>query len=281
MKTKKMMGIFLSLGMFLAFFGAGISKDTIVESKWAVTPPTIDGGIADWSGDTLVPDKSHQIEYGIRNDAKDLYILLMFKDPKFLSSVERTGMTVYLNAQGKKSKDFGIRFLRKNITADQLIATLEKAGETLTPERKAEIKQRPMYQMFDVAIVNKKGDEVKIEAQPGTIEPASFRPGRDGKTMIYEFRIPLAAKTVTPFGIGAESGKNIKIGFEWGGMTKEERNARLAGLGEMRATAGSVGDVTDKEGTSVQEPGGPGFDSVMRGPKKYDFWADVKLAVNQ
>jgi len=280
MKTTKMMAVFMSLGMLLAFFGTGISKDKLVESKWTAAPLVIDGAVADWSGDTFVLEKNLQIEYGIRNDAKDLYVVIMFKDPKFLSSIDRTGLTVYLDAQGKKSKNFGIRFQRQNITADQLIATMEKAGEALTPERKTEIKQRPMYQMFHAAIVNKKGEEVKIEAPPSADTlPAAFRQGRDGNTVIYEIRAPLAARTSTPFGIGTEPGKTIKVGFEWGGLTKEERNARLARMGEMQAMSAGAGDLTEEN--SVNEPGGSGLDSIRRGPKKFDCWADVKLAVNQ
>jgi len=279
MKKKPMFVLIIGCGMFLALASAGAAKDPVVQSKWTTAPPALDGAVADWSGETFVLNKSLKIEYGVRNDADNLYVLLMFKDPQFLSSIDRTGLTVYVDAQGKKKKDFGIKFQRKNLTADQLIDTLEKSGETLTEERKAEIKQRSMYQLYHAAIVDKKGEEVKTESIPQGGHSASFRSGRDGQVVTYELRIPLAARTVTPHGIGTEPGKGIKIGFEWGGMTPEEREARLKGMGAMTASSGRAGDITEE--TSVEAPGGAGFESVMRGPKKFDFWADILLAVSQ
>ena len=96
--------------------------------------------------------------------------------------------------------------------------------------------------------------------------------------MVYEFRVPLASRDVHPAGVGSGPGETIKLGFEWGGMTKEMR-AAMMGRDEMPDQS-RVSD-EDARGERAQDEGAGSSPSLARsvqGPKQYSFWVDLKLA---
>lgn len=273
MNAKKLM-THISLVIFMFVISTiGFSKDKSVESKWAAQPPTIDGLDDDWKEIVLTSEKKVKVDYAIRNNAQNLYVLFVFKNPKFLSTINATGITLYFNTEGKKKKDHSFYFIRKQVGPDELIAYLERRGETLTEEQIQTIKAKPAYVVYMAERQEKKGKEViKATQIPGTLKPA-FKINIKGKEVIYEFRVPLAKSEISPLGIGAEPGHTVKIGFEWGGMTKAvaERMKRQGGniAGEGNVYRGNIRD------TGSAPRGTRGM------PKKYSFWVDIKLAQNQ
>jgi len=255
------------------------TADTVVESRWAAEPLRVDGVILEWIQTVMSQQKNLSIEYAFENDARNFYGVLVFKDPRYLSSIEMTGITLYFGPAGKKQKDFGVRFRQKNATADELIGMLEKQGQALTEEKRAEIKTKPMYFLFEADAVNKKGDIIPLPETQGNVDPPVFRisRGQDG-SMVYEFRVPLASRDVHPAGVGSGPGESIKLGFEWGGMTKE-----------IRAAMGGRGDLPDQSRVSDEDARGeraqdesagssPTLARSTQGPKQYSFWVDLKLA---
>lgn len=249
---------------------AFLSADQAVQSQWAASPPSIDGQIEDWQGDTMTFEKKVGVEYALRNDGSNLYILFVFKDPKYLSSIEMTGLTMYANTSGKKDKDFAVRFVKKMVSGEELVAYLEKQGQPLAEERKQELIGKPQFVIFAATAINKKGEEIFPSGLVPDVDLPGFRYGRQQDQIVYELQIPLCSRDHHPAGIGADPGKSVKIGFEWGGMTDEMR-AAMRGRGGgtdwagERATGRYTGQVPD----------------VAKGPKKYSFWADAQLAAAQ
>ena len=259
--------------ILLLLVSISLSAENIVQSTWPRSPVLIDGQIGDWSGGAVSSEKSAGVDYAFRNDGRDLYVLLVFKDPKFLSSIDMTGITLYASTAGKKDKDWGVKFIRKTVTGQQLIDYMEKMGQPLAEQRKLELQDKPQLVLFTGTAVNKKGEEVYPSGPVQGIDLPGFRTGRQENSVIYEFRVPLASRDAHPSGIGAEPGKEIKIGFEWGGMTKEMREAMR---GQTRGTTTGADANRDEvtTGTYLGSPPSTG----PAGPKKYSFWVDVKLA---
>jgi len=276
MKKTRLLSGLLMVFLILLFSPVVLPAENAVQSKWAASPPRIDGLNEEWLEDSMSFEKKVAVEYAFRNDDRNLYVLFIFKNPKFLSSVDMTGITLYFNTPGKKSKDYGVRFVKKMVSGDQLIAYMESQGFTLTEEKKQEIKAKPQYVLLDAVAVNKKGEEILPKKAPQGIDPPAFWIMTQQNIVAYEFRIPLASRELHPAGIGTEPGKDIKVGFEWGGMTKEmkEKMQRPRGAGGTstgadlyaeKATGDYLGQIPD----------------VTTGPKKYSFWVDVKLAKAQ
>lgn len=281
MKGKKILSYISILLAVFIHFHPGFSKEKLVQSTWTSLPAAIDASGEEWSGDVLASEESAAVDFAFRNDAGNLYLLFIIKDRNFLSTVEATGITIYYNAEGKKKKDRGIRFFKRKATPDELILALERQGQILSEEQKEEIKSKSSYLLYDCELIEKKKVS-PIEILPGTeSEPPTFKHAKKGEMSVFEFRIPLSQEN-QPAGIGVGPGGTFKIGFEWGGLTKEMQAARLA-----RTTAASERgverDTASEDHARGSETGGfatsgPSSGLSRTSPKKYSFWLDVKLA---
>jgi len=267
------------IGAVLCLLSAAWAAGTVVESRWAAEPPRVDGQAVEWGQDVMSSQKNLSVDFAFRNDAINLYVLVVFKDPRFLSSIDMTGITLYFSPVGRKQKDFGVRFKRKNATADELIGMLEKQGQTLTEEKKTEIKAKPMYFLFEADAVNKKGDLTPTPEAQGDVERPVFRLSKSTEGfMVYEFRVPLASRDVHPAGVGSGPGKSIKVGFEWGGVTKEMRAAMMGGEGMPDQSRVSDEDARGERAENESAGSSPSLARSAQGPKQYSFWVDLKLA---
>jgi len=258
------------------------AKDKIIESKWAAMPLQIDGQTAEWAQDVLETSKSEQVSYAFKNDANYLYVLFIFNESKTLSSISATGMTFWINTEGKEKKNYGMRFYPKTITGEMLVKDMEKQGETIPEEKKQELlKSKSPFRLFACDAVNKKGE---IIPHPGK-GMATFRTGRVEKNTVYEFVIPIALLSdpvsQTPFDVA----KPFKLGFDWGGMTDEMKKAQAANLGDQGARASTSEANLESQ---LREGEGSGFrtpDSSLTGMrskfKRHESWIDLKIAQAQ
>ncbi|HMA54422.1 MAG TPA: hypothetical protein VKT17_08160, partial [Acidobacteriota bacterium] len=255
------------------------AKDAVVESLWTARPLTVDGVAQEWEDANPVFDKASGAQYALKNDGQDLYIVMVLRDQVGRSTIDYTGMKIFVTAGPKKSKDTGVLFMQKSLTPDELIASLEKKGETLTDERKAEIRKQTKYAVFvEEAITPKKGAAAS-ETDAG-LAPALFRSVQKGQVSVYEFKIPLSR--IGEQGSPVQPGSAIKVGFEWGGMTKEIMKNLMADRASSGAMArqsqgSSDSGFRDNSGEGGYE--GPDF-SYSRDKRfaKHSFWIDVKLA---
>jgi hypothetical protein len=244
----------LLLSLVLIASASKSSHDLGARSVWAAKAMAIDGLASDWAGDPMAVHEGTKAEIAFRNDADDLYILLTFRDAKFLSTLEKSGLKVYFN-----KKDRGIKFARLMLSSDQLIARRKSQGRNLSDEQIAAIKAEPFHTLLLYDIINKKDREMVAAAKPALFP--DFNAVKSGDVWTFEFKIPLARNENQPFGVGAEPGGDAKIGIEWGGRTElpTEQEAQFS--------------------RSMSDRDRPGQDSqVRKGWPKYVFWVAVNLA---
>lgn len=268
----------------LVFAVRGTGNDRIVVSPWAETAVTIDGHNTDWAEATLQTMKNLKIDYAFKNDGSDLYVLFIFNDPRFLSSIEATGMTLYFAAEKQKGTDHGLRFMKKAVTSQELVAFFEKEGQQLTEEKKQGILSRPGHTIFECNLVNKKGRVLTKNVGRIFPNPPAFDLAKREGSVVYEFRIPLSKTGTQPAGIGAEPGTALKVGFSWGGVTPEMRDAIAKQSGYSGGRAGTEASSFDIITEDIGLEGGGGGSSfgsrmaqLQRTTKKYEFWVDVLL----
>jgi hypothetical protein len=263
----------LILGSALAV-GAGQS---VVTSVWTDQPVAVDGLKSDWQGIALTEWKKNAVSYAFRNDGETLYVLLVIQDPKYKSTIEQTGVTLYFDAQGAKAKDYGVLFKRLRLNPEEYIAHLEKQGP-VSDEDKAGIRQKAGFYLFHHQVLDRKGKPVPAVSE-ASARPAVFKYAPDGQAVAYEFSVPLLRGSDLVAGVAPGTGGSIEVGFEWGGETAEMRAAAAKRLREGANTA------NEQVGGGL---GGQSLDSGPRGagpaakkppsPKKYAFWTTVKLA---
>lgn len=278
MKQKEVLNNLFLVFMILALCVPSIAKDKIVKSEWTASPVKIDGSNNDWDSSALIAQKKVDVDYAFMNDAENLYILFIFKNSKYLSSISMTGMKILFSPEGKKVKDYGIRFIVKKISADDYIALLEKERGPAPEAKKEQIRANPAYVLYGHEMISKEPSEGLKLTGP------VFRSKRQQGTFIYEFSIPLEKLAELSSEIGAEPGKSIQVGFEWGGMNAEIKKALAARIGD-----GVVQAQDQKAGGLTSERRGSGLGGVensrsrleqmrrMR-PKKHSFWVSLKLA---
>lgn len=286
MKHSKIMYSFFLCFVILAFCSLGIAKDKVVQSQWTATPPTIDGSNSDWEGGTLTLYKKVQVDYAFRNDADNLYVIFIFNEPRkilskqsVMSTIRDSGITLWFNTDGKKKKNYGIRFAIKTVSADNYIQIVERMmGETMPEEKRQQIKAKESYQIFHNEVIDKEGEAPAITSGP-TAPAFGTSGGRE--QVIYEFKVPLKKDETHPVGIGAQPGGSLTIGFEWGGTTKEMRQDRLT----KQVAGGSRGTSGGATRGMASERGESGSTRLgtMSGLRAitYIFWSDVQLADKQ
>jgi hypothetical protein len=292
MKQKRMALCALSALLILTFVAVGFSKDKPVESQWVATPASIDGMNTEWGNTPFYTQKKVEVDYAFMNDAENLFVFFIFKNPKYLSSIGWTGMTIWLSPQGEKDKDLGIRFVKKEISADDYIALLEEqTGKPVSDQDKGKIRQHKAYMLFEQELINKKAPDYSGDAPRPRFMGAIFRSNNVEKTVIYEFSFSLARLAEAAPQIGIEPGKGLSLNFEWGGATKEYKEALASGLAARDTSARDdrpTGSLTSERG------GGEGLGNLetdssnlarmrrqLQQVKKYDFWVELILAQNK
>jgi len=254
-----------------------------LESAWTAVSIQIDGQLDEWPEAALQYNKDFEVRYAFKNDANFLYCVFVFDNPRYMSSLEQSGLTFWINPE-KERRNYGFRFYRKMVTSDQVIEQLEKNGNVLTDAKKAEIRIKPRYFLYSCDVLDKKGNI--IPHQPGTAN-GSYRVARAQKRMVFEYVIPLALLTDPNQKPALDPAKPFHLGFEWGGLTEEMKKQSLAETGDANVRV-------DSSATAMAVSGGEGGDrgegieaggrsvSIQDGirrnmPKKYNFWIDLKL----
>lgn len=263
---------------------AGAKKAEVIQSSWMTTPIEIDGLSKEWNQDTWSYEKKVESNYAFANSENFLYVLYVFKNPRFLSSIRHTGFTVWFNTEGKKDKAYGVKFIEKEITADELIARMEKEQGPLQDFQKGQIKQQsPTYFIYTGEVIDGEGNVLTEASLEGKKEMPAFRsmPVK-GIGIIHEFRIPFSIFEKISADYALEPGQDIKICFDWGGFTKDVQDAMAKDQAERniasrtREGAAEMGTHERRDGSSRDR-----FSSMAalrNRAKRYQIWVDVKLA---
>lgn len=264
----------LLLVMIFTISLTGLSKKKIVPSSWVSVPLSIDGSHTEWTDIIFSSAKRLSIDYGFKNDTENLYVIFIFREPRYLSTIRGTGMTLWFNNEGKKKRNYGIKFTKKQVSAEEFIYYLEQRRGPLPEEEKNEIRARSNYFLHKTEVVGKESKSSRQVYDKEEITSAVFRTAKQKEGTVYEFAIPLKRVAEKAPGIGTEPGKIVKIGFEWGGITEEMKAARIKRLQESGAEPPKPGVTFDRFQKS-------GKTLPKQGPKKYSIWVDVQLAKNQ
>jgi hypothetical protein len=283
------------IAVVAALAALGLAADQKIASLWQSGPMTIDGVAQEWDTSEPVFDEGSQVQYALRNDGSNLYIIMVFRtpDPRTMakiypkSTLDYTGMKIYFTTGTKKSKDYGILFQKKQYTADALIANMEKRGQAVSEAEKAEIRKKPTHIVFTEEVIKPKSASAAA-GEAGESDPPMFRAVEKGPLAVCEFRIPLNRVNALG-GIGAKPGEQIMLGFEWGGMTNQILRDMMAGRADQsvgasdRATEFRAGTADSMaggdEGGSIAGMGG-GTGDMRRDTRyiKHAFWISATLA---
>ena len=265
----------------------GFSAEKIIQSSWTVQSVNIDGMSQEWKNINLNLEKKTKVDYAFMNDGEYLYALFKFNDPGTLSSIQTTGMRLWFNLEGKNKKAYGVRLITKQVTADEYIAIIENMQGPLPEKDKNEIHANPLYIISQSEVINKKGEPVPQAPDADKSLPIKFQVVTQENIVCYEMAVPLKRTMDSSPGIGTEPGNILKVAFEWGGVTKEMREAWMKTRGAGGGGSGSPGKISQASGGkgggasssgAIQSQGIGSLAALNQRMKQYSFWVDVQLA---
>ena len=256
-----------------------------VENHWAIQPVRVDGQIPEWGDIALTYFKDSDVQLGLCNDSKNLYVLFCFYDARWARVIRMGGLTVWLDNSGKKNKVLGLRY-----TGGPPLSELQESG--MAGERGASGRQpgggregvlhRQALISNQLTIIDKKRNKtttLSADVSRGPIVSS----GVIQDLYAYEFSIPLQSVENTDWVLAALPGQAISLGFEWGGMgdrrrMMEEMGGDRAGGGdwETRPRGERGGDRGGFGGGGGR--GGPGGGGPPHPPEKQQVWVTTVLA---
>jgi len=265
-----------TLLVVVVFLATAACKTQDITSAWADTPIDVDGKIDDWIDVPGIFFADQNAAVVVCNDEKSLYVLFKTTDYRWVRTIKMTGLTLYLNSENKKKKDFFIR-LKGGPTQDQLNAmgdnrTSSSPSRRSYPTRDFEAHAEPSLTCYIKDRIVEK--PIPLDGSEG---PSAAFDTSQG-FFAYEFSIPLTEGSVRYYGIGAAPDRQIAIGAEWGAMAKG-----------MRPSKGGMG----RRGGGGKQPGGAGRPGGMGGrggmnspsgarpemPQKQEVWLETGLAI--
>ena len=210
--------ILLASLLITAFAQAGNEK---IATAWIPSTITVDGDPSDWPDGQInfFPDDEYAI--GTANDSSHLYIVFRFRNPEWVRSIRMTGLTIWLDAKGKKKEQLALKYnggpeppKRQGKDNDRVPAEMrEKRNEMMRPAFHFIEKER----LVDTEIPT-----------DGSLGPAVAFDTLYGM-YTYEFKIPFKKSVAGNYGIDLQPGQEYSIGLVWGD-TDEMRGAMREGL---------------------------------------------------
>jgi len=214
-------------------------KDGTIQSQWAGDGLLADGRMADWNDIATTYLEDQEAVVGLANNDENLYVMVRFRNPMWARTIHMSGLTVWLNAEGGKDRDFRLTFLggpsmEQIRQADSGSFGSPRDGGGQSPDRMG----RGMTPKPDQLTCFIEGRIVEKPIPCDGTEGPSAAGAYDHDFYVYEFKIPLQESAVRSYGLGVEPGATIGIGAEWGEMTRPERpvgDRRGGGMGGGRS----------------------------------------------
>ena len=269
-------GLFMLAG--LAVSPSVVAED--IEGAFAPGVITLDGQQTDWEGINTTYFKDEGVVVGLSNDTANLYVFFRFNNAEYVRTIHQTGLTLYLDARGKKKKDIAVRFYG----GPGMQMPNDPRMQNMSEEQRERMAQRQNEQGDKFQFIDTKNVLNVIIDPSGANGPAVAVDTLQGFYQ-YEFCIPLHESVVRNYGIGASPGDKISIGIEWGNTefsNRPEGEQPERGMGGGRG--GGMGGGPPGGGMGGGRGGGMGGGPPggMRGGQneieKQDIWIKTTLA---
>ncbi len=244
-----------------------------LECRWANRPIEVDGQVTDWDSIPTAYIEDEGFIVGLCNDSTNLYILFRFRDMKWLRSIRMSGLTLWLDANGKKKKEFGFRYRGGPSFAEmqELLGSEDREFvDHMPPERMERTGHRMSGEVDEITVIYRGREQPETIRANGSGGPAVCF-ASSGMLFTYEFSVPLQTSDYGTYGMGAQQGKEICVGIEWGGMNRDDRpEGPPMGGGE------GFGGVRDGGRMGGGRPG-----RRMEPAEQHEFWAKATLSARR
>lgn len=271
--------------LLLTFWLTGFALADDINCNRADSAITIDGKAGDWPSLVGMILKDQNAAVAVANDDAYLYFTFRTTDEKWVRAIGMAGITLYVDIDGGKDKDFYLKFTG-GPSMEQMRPRgerqIESGDEGNYRRMQEEPRERPEKNSQLMLYIKDRLSEKEIPLD-GTQGPAAAFDTSLG-FYTYEFRIPLEYGEPLNFGLGVKKDKKIGIGLVWGDMEGAMKGDRPSGMGGrpgggrgggMPGDGGFPGGGMEPRGGRGGGPPGGG----LRGerPTKQEVWFKTEL----
>jgi len=245
-------------------------KSEEVTTSWSNQTCQVDGKIDDWME---YPSKYYDDQaaaLSLRSDDKNLYILFRFKDEQWARTIRMSGLTIWIDRDGNKSKKLGIRYTGG---PEGLAGPGGPGGrEGSMPGRSRESMPQSMKPPEEALVFFDESRILEVSVPLNGERGPAARCDTSMGFYAYEFRIPLSDTIVRSYGLGATPGQKLGMGAMWGHMSAATDKGRPSG------GRGGMGGGPPGGGRGGGMGGPP--DGMQRPdvPEKQEVWFKTVLA---
>ena len=252
--------------VFLTVFAAGCAGTTRIQSEEFTESMFVDGDLSDWSG-SLHPLPDGPLRMGVRHDDQNIYVSIQTIDETLLQKIMMGGLTLWLNSDGDKSRQKGIRFPIGRSTLAPI--RVDRDNPPTVAER------RP--QLFSVLeIIDEDGIAARhsIDTVPGLDVQAYLEFG----SFSYEVQISINSTSENEFSIDPGVDGLLGLGLETGEIDMSSLSGSEQQGGDVAAAGGG-----GRGGGRGGRGGGRGGGGAGRGPAggaqldPIQIWTQVSL----
>jgi hypothetical protein len=219
-RTIGLCGCLLMAVLFTA--GASWAKDKVkVTSSEADTIITVDGLAGDWPESSLRYFPDQEAVIGVANDSTRLYLLVRFRDEKWVRAVSVAGLKWEFKGKGDSAQTVILRY------RSEMPAELRHSGhrrsygnDTVQPAEFDPMHAQADRRTFTCSIADRI-EEKEIPTDGAEGPAAAF--AIDQGLYTYEFSVPLAKGAVRYYGLGISQEDRLTVKATWGDMS-EMRN---------------------------------------------------------
>ncbi|UCE05680.1 MAG: hypothetical protein JSW07_19130, partial [bacterium] len=210
--------------LFVLMLGLSIligCKGNKIQNQWLDQEIVIDGKYEDWEGINQNILEDQNIVVGLANDENNLYLMFRGNDNRMERRIRMMGVTVWLNKEGKKKKDFGILYTGStdlHVSYRPEINSSDPRNQQMEQRMQRMMETRRQHLPKPGMIMIIQGDE-RTERNEFMLEgPAAGSASQNG-VFCYEFKMPIP--------ISPELGNEVKLGLELGGFSDGDRKAMM------------------------------------------------------
>ncbi len=274
----------LMLLLTLPFFASAVAED--VKSVWMQAVPTVDGDGDEWRDIAFNYFDDDRTAIAVSNDSAAIYLMIISKSEATITQLERSGVVVWLNGDGKKKRDYGLRYRagRLSDTERKMPEGMHFGAEMEDQREKMKEEQARLRRLITV-IEKKESSEIPSNGDNGPAAAATF-----GKEIYaIEFKVPIVEEAGSGYGIAPKANSELMIGIEIGYMSdadKKKMQERMrppdgdgqgGGMGGP-PPGGGIGGGMGAGGGMGNRGGGKGGPGGMRESGKKEFWLKFELA---
>jgi hypothetical protein len=234
----------------LAIWQSGCKEERLA-SVWTTAAMSVDGYSSDWNDIPRTIFDDPRASIGVCNDSSRLYILFHINEPDLVLAAKRNGLTIWLTADGRKKKTFGLNYTSAigafyrsgrdapfGDTHEELVDSMRMRFQPPVPEGLA-------------LLYGSERNRIPLHAQEAGVPVAGFQ--SEGGGLTYEFSVPLVA-AATQYGLDASLGATIMVGVELGGSGRDKNGPPRSGPNG----AGRKGEDDRKDRPDGGQDGPPG-----------------------